>query len=186
MAAIILLSLVLVAATFCIHLASFTFLARSIPMGERASHLGLFLLMMGIFAAHIVEIIIYALGFYVAMNIFGLGLLEGERGTGFLGLFYTSAVFYTSLGFGDVLPNDHLRFLAGIEALNGLLLIAWSASFLFAAMGHFWHCLTGEKFSPGRNGETSSYDNIAKNLHTNQPYNPEEMAGKTQTDMESK
>jgi len=26
----------------------------------------------------------------------------------------------------------------GIEALNGLLLIAWTGSFIFLAMGHLW------------------------------------------------
>jgi hypothetical protein len=31
-----------------------------------------------------------------------------------------------------------LRALAGFEALNGLLLIGWTASFLFVSMEHFW------------------------------------------------
>lgn len=143
MATTILLSIILVLLTLCFHQATFTLLARSIPMGTRSSHPWLYLLMVGIFAVHLVEILLYAVGYYVAANFFDLGLLQGERAAGPLGHFYASAVIYTSLGLGDVLPNDHLRFVAGVEALNGLLLIAWSASFLFAAMGEYWHCLTG-------------------------------------------
>ncbi len=145
MTLIILISLGLVLATFCVHQAAFSLLGRSIPIGAKSTHPWFYLLMLGIFAAHIIEIILYGFGFYIADTLFGLGSLEGGRAEGTMGLFYASAVFYTSLGFGDVLPNAQLRFLASIEALNGLLLIAWSASFMFAAMNRSWHCFSGEK-----------------------------------------
>jgi hypothetical protein len=45
---------------------------------------------------------------------------------------------YTSLGYGDVVPRGDVRLLAGIEALNGLLLIGWSVSYTFIAMERFW------------------------------------------------
>ena len=51
---------------------------------------------------------------------------------------YFSAETYTSLGFGDVTPLGPIRLLAGVEALNGLLLIGWSASYTFIAMERFW------------------------------------------------
>ncbi len=142
MAMIIFLSIILILLTLLLHQAALTFFARRMLMGARKSQLRLYFLMLGIFAAHLLEILLYSLGFYAATNIFDLGVLQGDRAVGALGYFYTSAVFYTSLGFGDVLPNDHLRFMAVVEALNGLLLIAWSASFLFNAMGQFWSCLT--------------------------------------------
>ncbi|MEO5607197.1 MAG: ion channel, partial [Polaromonas sp.] len=49
-----------------------------------------------------------------------------------------SAETYSSLGFGDLIPTGPIRMLAGIEALNGLLLIGWSASFVYIAMERFW------------------------------------------------
>ena len=52
--------------------------------------------------------------------------------------FYYSAVMYTSLGLGDVFPTGHLRFMSGIEALNGLMMIGWSTSFTFLAMRNYW------------------------------------------------
>lgn len=150
----ILISIVLVLLTLCLHQASFVWLARVIPIGARSTHPGLYLLMLGIFAVHMVEILIYAFGFYLAINVFDLGSLEGARASGVLGHFYASAVFYTSLGFGDVLPNGHLRFIVSIEALNGLLLIAWSAAFIFAVMGKSWHCFSGPE--AGNHGKMSN------------------------------
>lgn len=143
MVTIFFLSATLVLLTFFFHQAAFTLLARGLPSSAHSTQPQLYLLMLGIFAVHLVEILLYALGYFIAANFFDLGFLQGERAVGALGYFYASAVFYTSLGLGDVIPNDHLRFMVGVEALNGLLLIAWSASFLFAASGQFWSCLSG-------------------------------------------
>jgi len=43
-----------------------------------------------------------------------------------------------ALGFGDLTPVGPVRLLAGVEALNGLLLIGWSASFTYISMERFW------------------------------------------------
>ncbi|EGG99066.1 Protein yfbU [gamma proteobacterium IMCC2047] len=51
---------------------------------------------------------------------------------------YHSFVTYTSLGFGDIIPTGYLRFITGIEALAGLVLIAWTASFVYVEMRRFW------------------------------------------------
>ncbi|MEM9882591.1 MAG: potassium channel family protein, partial [Planctomycetota bacterium] len=50
---------------------------------------------------------------------------------GFGDAVYFSAAVYTTVGFGDITPVGHLRLLVGIEALTGLMLVAWSASFTF-------------------------------------------------------
>ena len=51
-------------------------------------------------------------------------------------VFYFSLVSYTSLGLGDIVPTGHLRLVAGVEALNGFLLISCSAAYLFLFMSH--------------------------------------------------
>lgn len=51
---------------------------------------------------------------------------------------YFSAETYTTLGYGDVLPHGDLRLLAGLEALNGMLLIGWTASYTYLSMERFW------------------------------------------------
>jgi hypothetical protein len=50
-----------------------------------------------------------------------------------------SAETYSSLGFGDVIPFGAIRLVAGVEALNGLLLIGWTASYVYIAMERFWN-----------------------------------------------
>lgn len=91
------------------------------------------------FVAHVVEIALYAVTIYVLTRWFDVGALGGEGAPSFAATAYFSAETYTSLGYGDVVPHGPLRLLAGAEALNGLLLIGWSASFIFVAMERFWN-----------------------------------------------
>ena len=91
-----------------------------------------------LFAAHFAAIVIYAAAFGVGYQYLQLGGFSGEPVETVLDFFYFSAVSYTSLGIGDIYPKDHIRFLTGVEALNGLLLIAWSGAFLFAMMNRLW------------------------------------------------
>ena len=51
---------------------------------------------------------------------------------------YLSAVTYTTVGFGDIVPVGPVRFVTGTEALTGFLLIGWSASFTYLEMERFW------------------------------------------------
>lgn len=84
-------------------------------------------------AAHLLEAMLYALGFAV-MDATGLGGFKGGDSDGFMDIFYFSLVNYTSLGLGDIYPTGHSRFLAGLESLNGFLLISCSASLVFVLM----------------------------------------------------
>ena len=100
-----------------------------------------------LFAAHLGAIVIYAAAFGVGYQVLQLGSFSGEPVETVQDYFYFSAVSYTSLGIGDIFPKGHLRFLTGVEALNGLLLIAWSGAFLFAMMNRLWEwppCATPE------------------------------------------
>jgi hypothetical protein len=51
---------------------------------------------------------------------------------------YLSFITFTTVGYGDVVVDGYLRYLTGIEALTGLILITWSASFLFIEMQKYW------------------------------------------------
>nr|MCU0970060.1 potassium channel family protein [Rubrivivax sp.] len=90
------------------------------------------------FVAHALEILLYGIAIYVLVAHLGAGELVGARGSLFSNCLYLSAETYTSLGFGDVAPIGPVRLLAGVEALNGLLLIAWTASFTYLSMERFW------------------------------------------------
>ncbi|MCX7222516.1 MAG: ion channel, partial [Burkholderiales bacterium] len=51
---------------------------------------------------------------------------------------YLSFVTFTTVGYGDVVAIGYLRHLGGVEALTGIILITWSASFLFVEMQRNW------------------------------------------------
>jgi hypothetical protein len=91
-----------------------------------------------LFFAHVVEIGCYALAYAWSVEGLKLGALKGLEMHEPMDYLYFSTVIYTSLGLGDVYPDGHIRFLTGIEALNGLFLIAWSASFTFLVMSRLW------------------------------------------------
>jgi hypothetical protein len=45
---------------------------------------------------------------------------------------------YTTLGIGDLYPTGALRILSGVEALNGLVMVGWTASLTYLYMEKFW------------------------------------------------
>lgn len=88
--------------------------------------------------AHILEIWVFAFGYYLSSKVDGLGSLSGNFSGTLLDSVYFSMTTYTTLGFGDITPIGDIRFLAGIESLTGLVLITWTASFLFLEMQRHW------------------------------------------------
>jgi Ion channel len=68
----------------------------------------------------------------------GTAQVLGMRGANRLDAVYLSAVTFTAVGCGDLVPVGPLRFLTGTEALTGLMLITWSASFTFLELEKFW------------------------------------------------
>ena len=91
------------------------------------------------FIAHALEMALYGLSIYLMVNYLGVGTLSGPAGRSWASCLYFSAETYTSLGFGDLTPVGPIRMIAGVEALNGLLLIGWSASYAYIAMERFWN-----------------------------------------------
>jgi hypothetical protein len=92
----------------------------------------------GALAAHIFEIAIYATVYWLADSGLHAGNFSGIHILHAADYFYFSAEAYTSLGVGNLYPVGNLRLLAGLETLNGLLLIGWSTSYTFLAMTRFW------------------------------------------------
>lgn len=89
------------------------------------------------FCSHLAHIAFFA-GAYWLLEDAAIGSLHGQFNHSAVTYFYFSAETYTSLGFGDVYPLGEMRPLAGIEALTGLLMISWTASFTYLEMGRHW------------------------------------------------
>ncbi len=90
------------------------------------------------FAAHTGAVWLYAGAYWVLVVHLGMGGFSGATVGGFQDCLYFSAITYTSLGLGDIFPTSHARLLAGVESLNGLVMIAWSASFTYLMMEKYW------------------------------------------------
>jgi hypothetical protein len=91
------------------------------------------------FIAHAVEMVMYGAALFILVSFLDAGSLAGSVGFSLTSCLYFSAETYTSLGFGDLTPVGPIRLLVGVEALNGLLLIGWSASFTYISMEKFWN-----------------------------------------------
>lgn len=94
-------------------------------------------MILGIIFLHLLEILIFAAGFMVMDGKPYMGFLEGLEG-GYLDYVYFSLVTYTTVGYGDIVPVGHIRFLTAVEALGGIVLIAWSAAYTFLKMRRLW------------------------------------------------
>jgi len=92
----------------------------------------------GALMAHIIEVWLFTLAYYILIQSEGFGTLTGGQETDLLTCAYFSFITYTTLGYGDIVPIGHLRYLAGLESLTGLVLITWTASFMFFEMQKYW------------------------------------------------
>jgi len=92
----------------------------------------------GALIAHAVEVWLFAVVYYLMHHAQSWGKLTGNFDGSLMDCVYFSFTTFTTLGFGDIQPEGNMRFLTGIEALTGLVLITWTASFLFVEMQKFW------------------------------------------------
>ena len=95
----------------------------------------------GVFASlftHTLEIWIFAFSFYWYVKEAHRGALTGNFDGSLLDCVYFSFTNYTSLGYGDIVPIGNVRFLAGLEGLVGLVMIGWTASFIYVEMTKEW------------------------------------------------
>lgn len=138
MGLIALACLLLVMLTTVVHYEVLRCMAARLPAAAIPTRAKLLVVIFGAFVAHFVEIALYAVAIYGLVRLTGLGTLGDGGHASLAQCLYYSAETYSSLGYGDVAPQGPLRLLAGMEVLNGLLLIGWSASFTYIAMERFW------------------------------------------------
>lgn len=121
-----------------LHYEALRALSFTLPRLRMPVRAKLVLVILGAFMAHALEVLMYGLAFYLLAGSAELGTLGNALPATLSTCLYFSAETYTSLGYGDIVPSGPLRMLAGIEALNGLLLIGWSASYTYLSMERFW------------------------------------------------
>lgn len=140
--AVVMVTVLAVAVSVILHYEGLSLLSRHLgKLEQRGGHhrrrvlYGIF----GVMTVHVVEIWVFGLAFFllqVASPAFGE--IRGILADSLVDHVYFSAVTFTTVGFGDVIPAGPVRFLAGTEALCGFVLITWSASFTYIEMNRFW------------------------------------------------
>lgn len=129
-----------------VHYEGLSVLSRWARIDISPPRLKIATLILGQLFLHVVEIWIFAVGYFLLAQKLRFGFLIqlpysdklSTEVTGFLDHVYFSAVVYSTLGFGDLIPEGPVRFLTGMEAVAGLVLITWSASFTFIEMQRYW------------------------------------------------
>ncbi len=137
---LIVLSCATLLVTVCIgiHYRSLVAIAQWPRAGMMDHQRWIAVLVLGALATHLIEIFVFAIGYLVLDQIHGSGGLRDLNGAVSSDYCYFSFVAYTSLGFGDIVPVGPIRYLAAVETLTGLILIAWTASLVFVEMQNSW------------------------------------------------
>jgi len=105
------------------------------PQAHRSRILAMNSVVLGIFAVLTVEVWLWALAYYV-LNVFG----------DFETALYFSTSTFSTVGYGDLVTSEQWRLLAGLESVNGFLLIGWSTAYLVAASMRVGPFKAGEHF----------------------------------------
>ena len=121
-----------------VHYEGLALMSRYLDSLKMQDRPRILLLINGVLCLHTIEIGIFAAGYYLLLLFPVFGELIGLDGLTFWDCVYFSTVSYTTLGFGEIVPSDDIRFLTGFESLAGLVLITWSASFTYIEMQKRW------------------------------------------------
>jgi len=135
---VFLINTFVVAAAVIVHYELLFRVSNYIPKMKMKHRLRIVFGVFSALIAHAIEIWIFAIAYYYMNHAEGWGELRGNYNGSLMDSAYFSFTTFTTLGFGDIEPIGHLRFLTGIESLTGLVLITWTASFLYYEMQRYW------------------------------------------------
>ena len=128
----------IIAVVVLIHYEFLHQISRYLPKMHMMHRFRIVIGVFGALIAHSVEVVLFAMAYFLIQYIPGWGELQGNYDGSMFDSIYFSATTYTTLGFGDIEPHGYIRHLVGLESLTGLLLITWSASYLFFEMQRYW------------------------------------------------
>lgn len=132
------LNAVIVAIAVLIHFEALNKLSLITPRIPIQHRVRVLVGVLGALIAHVLEIFVFAGGYYFMLHHGEFGDIVGRFDRSFMDCVYFSFVNFSTLGFGDVIATGDIRFLAGLEALAGFVLITWTASFMFIEMQKQW------------------------------------------------
>lgn len=136
---VVAITIAVIVASVLLHYEGLSYLQRhlgQVHLGPRRARVLVGII--GVLMMHAIEITFFAGGYLGVHAIDGAGAIRGMPQPEFLDLMYFSAITYTTVGYGDLVPVGALRFIAAVESLAGFVLVSWSASFTYLVMERFW------------------------------------------------
>lgn len=127
--------------TVGLHYEALVFISYFVRRVSGSKRVGVALAVTMALGAHIAEVTVYAVAWYLLVDGGAVELSHFEREVfdpALIDIFYFSGTVYTSLGFGDIVPSQGGQVLAVTESVTGLVLIAWTASYTFFEMQTHW------------------------------------------------
>lgn len=134
-----LVCLILVAATIAIHYEVLRFTSNNLTHLRLPPRMRIIVMLTAALVSHLVHCFLYAVAFLWLENLGGFGSIDGPVGHSLGDAFYFSITSYTTLGIGDLIPTGAIRIISGVSALNGLVMVGWTASMTYLYMEKFWH-----------------------------------------------
>ena len=134
---VVAMTVVTVSLCVLLHYEALNLLSRRLAHLEGRHRRRVVVAISGLLAVHIAEIWIFGLSYALLLGVPAAGIAHGVDGS-LLDFVYLSAMTFSTVGSADVYLVGPVRFLSGTEALAGLVLITWSASFTFLEMQRFW------------------------------------------------
>lgn len=138
MAAVFLVNISIIALAVLIHYEFLYRISTAILKMKIKHRFRIVFAVFGALVAHSIEIWLFSITYYLLQNYKEWGHLKGNFDGSLMDCVYFSYTTFTTLGFGDIEPHGHIRHLVGLESLTGLLLITWTASFLYYEMQRYW------------------------------------------------
>lgn len=132
----LLISTVLICVTVIIHAVFLDVLIRWIDKSSNTARLMfkgywkvpiLVTAVLGVFSAHIIQIWIWAVFYYV------IDVLPD-----FEECLYFSTGTFTTVGFGDIVLEKDWRLVSSFQSANGFILFGWSTAFIFEIMSRLY------------------------------------------------
>ena len=137
-ATVVVVTILVVIACVALHYEALNLLTARLRRIQLQPRPRILVLIFAILFTHVMEIWIFGAAYYSLTLSEGHGALVASYPIGFLDSVYFSAVAFSTLGLGDIIPIVAILFMVGTEALTGFVLITWSASFTFVEMQRFW------------------------------------------------
>ena len=110
----------------------------AVAVAHRRRQRVIFLILV-IMLTHAVEIWLFGLAYMFLLQWDMFGSIDGTAQiVNVIDHVYYSAMVYTTVGFGDLVPEGPIRMITSTEALLGLAMITWSASFSYLQMQRIW------------------------------------------------